>query len=417
MTPATTPQTKARRPLKPTGKRSAVPAVEESALRPETAAATGRSTRVTQKTIATALGLSPSTVGLVLGSCTTREGKKLAPETVARIEAKARELGYHPNRAAQSIRTGRSNLIGVVHFGGVTEIGLRANRALASEIAACGYRHLAVDLSWHGNCVDRALRELIQAGVEAVVVSLITEAFQAEHTEMLLKAGIPVISVNGDPRMNMPLVCDDVENAFAALTTHAREEGHQKLLLVIHDAVNRPMKMRQAGFEHGLKGERVVVFENEAAFDTGWPEVRATPGTVGTVVRIPHKHQGNEFRHDLYRMVLRLAKAGELPDALFCTSDSAAFGVFAAAAECGVRIPEDLAVIGWGNYDYGSYPAYSLTTVNPNIERSCRAAIGQLVDHLRDSASPMEDRLFEGELIVRNSSGRRSAPRPALPSL
>lgn len=365
--------------------------------------------RVTQKTIADALGLSSTTVGLVLGSCATREGKKLAPETVAKITAKARELGYQPNRAAQSIRSGRSNLIGVVHFGGGTEIGFAANRRLADHITACGYRHLAVDLSWHGNCVDRALGELIQAGVEGVVISLISEAFRAEHLAMLQQAGIPVISVNGDPRMNVPMVCDDVEDAFARLTTHALKEGHQKLLLVIHDAANRPMRMREAGFRRGLAGAHVAGLD-EPSFNAAWPALRRTTGTtLGTVLKLPHKVNAYHFRHDIYRLVHRLAQSGELPDVIFCTSDSSAFGVFAAAGECGVRIPEDLAVIGWGNDDYGRYPAYSLTTVNPHIERSCVAAIEQLVARVRDGAAPMENRLFASDLIVRNSSKGRAA--------
>ncbi len=411
MTRPATPATSRVKP-KPVAKRGAKSAPKASLPQEPSAPAAAKAPRnggrVTQKTIAEALGLSSTTVGLVLGSCATREAKKLAPETVAKIEAKARELGYQPNRAAQSIRTGRSNLIGVVHFGGGTEIGLAANRSLADQITASGYRHLAVDLSWHGNCVERALQELIQAGVEGVAISLITEAFRAEHTAMLRQAGIPVISVNGDPRMNVPLVCDDVENAFARLTTHALKEGHKKLLLIIHDASNRAMRMRQAGFERGLAGERVAAFEDEASFNAGWPALRATPGTIGTVVKLPQKTNSSEFRHDIYRLVRRLAKAGELPDVIFCTSDSSAFGVFAAAAECGLRIPEDFAVIGWGNYDYGRYPAYSLTTVDPNIERSCNAAIGQLIRRVRDNTAPMEDRLFESDLIVRNSSKGRS---------
>ncbi len=362
------------------------------------------SKRVTQKTVADALGLSPSTVGLVLGSCATRGSKKLSPDTEERIRAKAVELGYQPDRAAQLVRSGRSNQIALIHFGGVSEVGSAANRAIAAEIVRQGYQCLTVDMSWHGQDFERPLNELVQARVEGVVISLITEAFRKEHVAIFAKAGIPVISVNGDPRIGVPLICDDVEDAFYRLTRHALEQGHRKLLLVVHDVLNRPTTGRMQGFRRALEGEGVVECVPGTEIAARWPALRKRRGVVGCIAQLPMLPEHHAFQHAVYAFAQRLFCEKAAPDIFLATNDVAAFGVHAAALECGLRIPEDVALSGYGNYDFGRYPAYSLTTVDPCVSRSAVEAVRQLVSRLRKENGAMRSRQFPAELLLRRSS-------------
>src|SRR5690606_8916386 len=108
-------------------------------------------------------------------------------------------------------------------------------------------------------------------------------------------------------------------------------------------------------------------------------------------------------QHAVYEFSRRLFAENAAPDALLATNDVAAFGVHAAAPECGLSIPGDLALTGYGKCDFGRYPAYSLTTIDRRVAHSAVEAVRQVVAKIRDE-SGMRSRQFPAELLVRRSS-------------
>lgn len=364
--------------------------------------------RVTQSTIAKALGLATSTVGLVVGSCETRSQKKLRPETVARIEAKAKELGYFaPDRRARAMRNGRSNLIGIIHFGSPFEAGQRAAFYLPQAVNAQGYDYLVVDLHWHGGNVERVMNEILQARVEGVLLTAnYLEAFSFENLAILQKAGIPVVSLYGDDAMPIPHIGDAARGSFRALAEHVIALGYERILFPCGNSGKLSMKGRIAGLKDALpSGWEFHIMEEKEFFQSRKPFSRIAGDTrCMTVVHI--SRGGGTVTRANFRFANRLFSLDELPHAIMAFNDQAAFGVFNAAYEKGLRIPEDIALTGADDDRFGKYPMFHLTTIRQDIESSCDAALDALIRKIKTPDVSIPNREFPSQLVLRHSCGR-----------
>lgn len=370
--------------------------------------------RVTQKMIADALGVSVSTVGLVVGRCETRGEKKLSKETVARIEAKALEMGYYPDRSAQSMRRGRSNLVGIIHFGRVSESTDQAIKHVSAGITAKGYDLMSIDLSWHGGGIERVLEEMIQARVEGVVITHMVESFGKKHTAILMERGIPVVSVNGDERMGVPMVCDDVAGIFTEMVEHLVRVGHKRILLMVNESETRPSRERRYGFMEGIRkvgGEVWRVDGGVKGLRMGGMKktdrLRHGEEIQGVVWNFDAKQYGYDYSRSGYELIKELLQQGDLPDVVMCTNDAAAFGGISICLEQGMRIPEDLAITGYGDAKFGRFPFFGLTTVKQNMEKLCEEAIRMLMERLEGKDAGIERKFLPASLIVRSSCGQK----------
>lgn len=370
--------------------------------------------RVTQKMIAEVLGVSVSTVGLVVGRCETRGEKKLSKETVERIRAKALEMGYYPDRSAQNMRKGRSNLVGIIHFGRLSESTNLAIKHVSAGITAKGYDVMSVDLSWHGGGIERVLEEMIQARVEGVVITHMVESFGKEHTAILQARGIPVVSVNGDERMGVPMVCDDVAEVFKEMVGHLVGVGHREILLMVNESETRPSRERRRGFREGITKAGGSVWTIEGGIRGLRAGKRKKTGRMeqgeniqGIVWNFNAKHYGYDYSRAGYELVKELLQQGNLPDVVMCTNDAAAFGGISICLERGIRIPEDLAITGYGDAKFGGFPFFGLTTVKQNMEKICEEAIEMLMTRMAGKEPGIEGKFLPASLVLRSSCGQQ----------
>jgi LacI family transcriptional regulator len=103
----------------------------------------------------------------------------------------------------------------------------------------------------------------------------------------------------------------------------------------------------------------------------------------------------------------------ELPDGVFCTNDFLAAGLCRGLGERGVRIPEEIQVVGYGDLDIASFVGTTLTTVRQPVEELGRAAVGMLLDEVEARAEHAhETRVFAPDLVLRDSTRPLSAPNP-----
>ncbi|MCG3148627.1 MAG: HTH-type transcriptional repressor PurR [Verrucomicrobiae bacterium] len=361
---------------------------------------------ITQRQIAERLELSLATVANILSE---RPGLRYAAATRERVLKTAAEMGYQPNRAAQTVRRRRSNLIGIVHFGAGIEAAHKANLALAADVCARGYDYLAVDMNWHGGSVERVIDELIQARVEGVIISHIQEVFQKEHVDMLTRVGIPVVVVNGERRSGASIICDDVYSAFQALGRHLIQLGHRRILhlwpAVDRLEENRSIGERLKGFRSAIEERGKWVSFSEEEFFTAWPDqLPATGGVMGVTV-IQDMEKYSTLNKPVYSFCERLFAASPLPDAIVCTNDVSAIELIAAGLEHGVRVPADVAVTGYDNDRIGEYPAFGLTTAEQDISRICAATVAEICLRIADPHRPPRQQSFPSRLILRTSCG------------
>ena len=368
---------------------------------------------ITYRTIAEKLGLSPSTVANILNG--TPNYKK---ETVERALNAVEELGYQPNRASRAIRRRRSNLIGIIHVGLPYEIGNRIVRSVIREVSAAGYDYLVGDALWNIENPTQLLKEMVQSRVEGVILcgnsSLL---YDGNRIDIFRRAGIPMVSLFGDSRWDVPIVREDIASGIFALCQHLQGLGHRKILMMVARRLGEGVSLgtdgRSRGFREAVKPWGTLLELDEDEFLRTWPRVyhKYDGKNIGVILRFAWDNQGHDIVRSAYQLSRRLLSCdGAIPDAIMATNDRAAYGVFNAAQELKLRVPDDLAITGVDDDEFSSFPMFRLTTLRINVEGPCRAAVSMLLSRLR-SAAPRKklkvtEQFFPTQMVLRRSCGR-----------
>lgn len=364
--------------------------------------------------IAVKAGVSRETVSHILGGKLAERYKTSTQEKVRAIAAK---LNYRPHRGAQTLKSGRSNLIAIVHFGAGIEAAHNANLALSRMVNEAGFDYLAMDMNWYGGSVERTLTELTRARVEGVLISHIQEVFNETHIDSLRQAGIPVVSINGGQRPHVPLFCDNVSKAFEGLTRHLLDLGHRRVVQLVCASTLPPdharvLSDRLEGFRRAIagRGEWLTVSESEYFEKDGWFSGLKNNEVLGiSVQQDPDLYA--RLDKPVYRFCSKLFSQKELPDAIVCHNDLLAMEVIAAGLEYGKTVPEQIAVTGYDNDRIGEFPAFGLTTAEQNIDGICTSAVKMLMQLIENPDLEMSSRMFDSRLMIRTSCGS-SLPTP-----
>ncbi len=372
---------------------------------------------LTQKKIAQVLGLSCATVTNILNE---KPGLRYSQQTRERVLATAKEMGYQPNRSWQAVRRGRSNLIGIITLGMAQEISRKAAAFLPLEINAAGYDYLVIDLHWHGGNISRVMEELVKARVEGVIICFMTEAFTEESLAPLKRAGIPIVAVDGDAALGVPIIWNDIRSAYENMTRHLLAQGHRRLVMVAGAAREaRPVRERVDGFRAALEHVGPCTSLDGEAFLAQWEALASQPCNTpsGTIIHLDFKLQAHNATRLLYEFSKRLFKHSTLPDALLCSNDAACFGVYGAALEMGIPIPDAMALTGADDDAFGAMPAFGLSTIHINVEEACRSALHLLFHNIANRKHPrLEGATLPADLVLRTScrsASHETAPSPA----
>jgi len=361
---------------------------------------------ITLKNVAEAAGVSLSAASAALNNGDERYSRK----TMDRVRAIARQLGYHPNRAAQLIRRGRSNLIGVIYFGSAYEVTRQNARLIPAAIQAQGYDMLVIDLSWQGSNYQRAIEQLIEAQVEGVIIAQATVPFTSLEIGLLERAGIPAVSIGGKDEWGIPIIYSDIEQGLRDMTLHLTGLGHQSLLLLATTYDDRSTHSRVNGFTRGIHEAGGTIDQSENRRD--WFESLPTGSApTGRIERI-EDHPGEP----VYYFTRALLNEPALPDAIVCSNDHWARQVFSALLEAGLSVPRDVAVTGIDHEVFGAYPPYYLTTLAQPRAAQCEKAVEILVAMIDKHPVAQQSHGFPCELIIRSSCGASEPPAPVRPA-
>ncbi|MDT5299596.1 MAG: hypothetical protein QOG79_2838 [Mycobacterium sp.] len=320
--------------------------------------------------VARLAGVSHQTVSRVINGASS-----IRPETKARVEQAIEELGYRPNTAARALVTRRSGIIGIVG----TNSGLRGpssiQRSVQEAARAAGYFSSLVPLAEVTTEELRsALDHLARQSVEAIVmIAAQEEALAVVHSA---DAGMPLIVVEGDlSGRGLSVGVDQIDGARQA-TQHLIDLGHR----AIHHIAG-PMTYTEA------KGRR-----------TGYEEAMRAAGLA------PQKHwEGDWTPASGYEIGLELAREGGAT-AVFVANDQMAIGVLHAFAEAGLRVPDDISIVGFDDFPEAAYLNPALTTVRQDFQAIGRRAIDLVTATLDGSTTNVP--LLPPELIIRDSTAQ-----------
>ncbi|MEO3803782.1 LacI family DNA-binding transcriptional regulator [Nonomuraea sp. B1E8] len=329
---------------------------------------------VSIKDVAAHAGVSPGTVSNVLN----RPGK-VAPATRERVEAAINELGFVRHGSASTLRAGHSRTIGL----SVIDIG----NPFFTEVAA-GVEDVASELGYAvilGNSAgsqdkeDRNLRVLAEHRVRGVLITPSGE--DPARLERLREHGISVVLV--DHPAHRPDQCavavDDVGGGRAAVA-HLLAKGARSVAYVTGPLTIRQCVERREGASAAMRA---------AGIDPA--DLRVIEAMTMTA------RAGEKAAADLI--------ASGLPEAVFCANDLLALGVLRALLRAGVRVPEDVALMGYDDIDFAAASTVSLSSMRQPTYQLGRIATELLLDECDNPETHAHQHImFQPELVAREST-------------
>lgn len=346
--------------------------------------------KVTLQSIADRLGVSRMTVSNAFS-----RPDQLSSALRERILAEASALGYlGPDPAARSLATGTTGSIGVLWSADLRhaltdEVSARFLGAVADELAPAGLALTILPAGVDGPVVparDVAIDGAIAFSCDPELAAL----------DLLRQRGMPLVYVDVDaPRSAVSVTIDDREGARAA-AQHVIDLGRRRIALLtsgFSDVVETvPGPPRRPVTRTRVQTERYA----------GWLDALDAAGLVPLVVNEPNTYGGA-------RSAAALLFAGpEPPDAVCCLTDVAAQSVLSAAEDAGLRVPEDVAVVGFDDHPLALRTRPTLTTIRQDVDAKGRAAVTALLALLArrtDPTVPMPSSVRLGvDLIVRGST-------------
>lgn len=331
------------------------------------------------KDVALAAGVSVKTVSNVVNGSV-----HVAPETRARVERAIQALGYHPNLMARRLRTGRSGVLALAF----PELPSPYFAELAVEVIAAARRRGCTVLM-DDTAGDPGAELRIACGLgDPMIDGVILSPLGLDQNELASRERqIPLVLLG---EADYGRVCDHVhiDNITAAreATAHLIEGGRRRVAAIgwQDPSPRATAQQRLLGYTEALKAAGLPV--ERALF----PPVRAY------------------FRPDGAAAMRRLLKLPERPDAVFCFNDLMALGAMRAIHEAGLRVPQDIALVGFDDVEEAEYSIPSLTTIAPDKTAVAEAAVSTLLYRINEGYSEPCQLIQPGHRLVVRESSRKS---------
>jgi len=324
--------------------------------------------------VAERAGVSVGTVSNVLN-----HREKVSPDAVRRVREAIDALGYVRNDAARQLRVGRSSTVGLVVLDVRNPFFTDLARGAESEAARHG---LSVIL---GNSDEDVQREagyldlFEEQRVRGILISPYREV--GPHLRRLRERGTPTVLVDRrseDEQFSSVSVDDELGGWLAA--DHLITTGRRRILFTGGPFDIRQIIDRRAGAQRAVDGADGVSFETVPTPAASVADGRAT---------------GEE---------IAARAAEERPDAVFAANDLIAMGVLQGLARHGIRVPEEIAIIGFDDIDFAAAAVVPLSSVRQPSQLMGETALRILLSEIADPDSDAQQVVFEPELIVRAST-------------
>ena len=336
--------------------------------------------QATIKDIGRELGISFSTVSRAL-SKHPRVSALVAEKTRKRVRQKAAEMDYSPNLMAQGIVTGKTGTLGLLTY----EISHGTYASQTDQILRVSDKHkyqILMAMTTHRErriSLDeqaRQIRQLISRGIDGLLIQTRGDGQESDRIPEAVRGLVPVVTYHYPTRHLSRVVLDDIAG-FCDATEHLIRLGHERIGF-IGSNWNKTFMGSEKGkgyllamLKHGLNPRRI-------------------PGES-----FPEK--------PTHRMGKRL---GDRFTAVVCRDDYTAIGACRGLREAGLRVPEDVAVVGNGDVEVRAYLTPALTTLATPCEAIAQAAMELMLEQLQGLDTPRQITL-KSPLVIRESCGAK----------
>ncbi len=329
------------------------------------------SARITSLEVAKRAGVSQSAVSRVF-----TPGASASAKTVEKVRRAAEELGYRPNAMARAMITGKSRIIGLIVAYLDNQFYPVAIERLSNALQAQGYHILVFTAPNAQDRVDEIVSDLMEYQVDGIITASV--AMSNDLTKRCADAGIPVVMFNRGQ--------DGVE--LSAVTSANVAGGRKVADYLVQSGYGRIAHI--SGW-HGSSTGR----DRQRGFVERLAELGQAP--VAIIDGMYNRDTAQEAATTLMRDVK--------PDAIFVGNDHMAFAVLdALRGTLGLRVPEDVAVVGYDDVPAAAWAAYDLTTVRQPVNQMVEATVHILLAQIADSEAPARRVEIDGPLILRGTA-------------
>ncbi|WP_299738096.1 LacI family DNA-binding transcriptional regulator [uncultured Roseobacter sp.] len=336
--------------------------------------------KVTSVEVAERAGVSRSAVSRVF-----TPGASVSKSTAEKVRKAAAQLGYRPNVLARSLITGRSRIIGLVVAYLENQFYPEAIERLSKALQAEGYHVLVFMASNDHAATQTVIDELLDYQVDAIIAASV--GLSSDLTKRCEGLGIPIVLFNRhqyDERLTS--VTSDNVAGGRKLAEFLVAGGHKRIAHIAGWEDASTQIDREAGFMAGLKEAGVSLFARGI---------------------------GNFNFETAQNAARRMFGAQQRPDAVFVANDHMAFAVMDVLRfELGLRVPEDVSVVGYDDVTLSHWPSYDLTTVRQPANRMVAATVEALLARLSEEDEAPRRITLDGPLIIRGSARKPESSTP-----
>ena len=331
----------------------------------------GEGSRITSHDVARLAQVSQSAVSRVFS------GASASKATVEKVRAAAAELGYRPNSLARAMITGKSRIIGLVVAYLDNQFYPVALERLSKVLKDEGYHVLIFIASNASEDMESVVQDLMDYQVDGIITASVS--MSSALTDRCSAAGIPVVMFNrGQDGSGLSSITSDNVAGGRQVAEFLVAGGHERIAHIAGWSGSSTGRDRALGFRQGLADAGVSLV---AELDGMYTREAAEEATRTLMARDP------------------------APDAIFVGNDHMAFAVLDTLREgLGLRVPEDVSVVGYDDVPQAAWAAYDLTSVRQPLNRMVEATVETLLGQIDNKGRPAQTLEIAGPLIVRGTA-------------
>ena len=302
-------------------------------------------------------------------------------KTAQRVRRAVAEMNYVPNPNARSLRAGRTRLFGLIVSDVNNPFFPELIKGFEDIAVEHGYEILVSSTDHDPERMSHCIRRMLERKVEGVAV--MTFGIEEPLLDQLARRKVPLVFIDvGPKRPGISLLKVDYQHGIRQGVQHLAALGHKDISFISGPIKLHSAQSRQTAFSASMK-------ECGIASEPEW------------IIEGNHTMEGGVAAMD------RLLAAKKLPTAVMCSNDMTAIGVLHKLYRAGLRVPDDLSVIGFDDIHIAAVTIPPLTTVQMSRFDIARAAVTALRAHVEqtEGSAPKREYNIETELVVRESTG------------
>lgn len=327
------------------------------------------------------LNISKSTVSRALSG-----RSDIHPETKTKILELAGQLNYEPNTLAINLKQRKTNTIGVIIPESSNRFFARSVGGIQKIADMAGMNVMICQSNESYMAEKNNLHSLVSSRVDGLLISISRETDRTDHFKPVFEKGIPMVFFDRicEDISASQVFTDNYDIAFEG-TEHLISQGAKRIAFMAGPLHLFTSRNRLRGYMDAMKRHNIPVLESY----------------------IIHSHYTSNKIEEYARYLINLPQR---PDAVFAINDYAAIEMMHVMKKSGLRIPDDIAVLGFNNENMGLFVEPSLSSIDHPAHEMGAAAAEILINHIRHHDLKPENRLIKSKLIIRESTLKKKLP-------